>query len=145
MPILPNQSIVAVAAAQTYNVGRSAQQATPSAPSALGADPEDLVERALAILAEQDSVRSDKAASNDRPLPRRALGAQAYSVDLQLQRRVLSDGTEVPLPIRYFDDQCLIATFSTDLNRAAELLKGTGLQAVPQEEGEAVEIGRAHV
>jgi Acetoacetate decarboxylase (ADC) len=42
------------------------------------------------------------------------------------------------LPIRYFDDQGLIATFLTELNRAAELLKGTGLHAVPQEDGKAV-------
>ena len=57
-----------------------------------------------------------------------------------LQRRVLSDGTECPLPIRYFDVQCLVATFLTDLDRAAELLKGTGLQAVPQEDGKAVVV-----
>ena len=57
-----------------------------------------------------------------------------------MQRPVLSDGTECPLPIRYFDVQCLVASFLTDLDRAAELLKGTGLLAVSQEDGKAVVV-----
>jgi hypothetical protein len=42
------------------------------------------------------------------------------------------------LPIRYFDVQCLVATFLTDMDRAAALLNGSGLQAVAQEDGRAV-------
>ncbi|HTR18160.1 MAG TPA: acetoacetate decarboxylase family protein [Acetobacteraceae bacterium] len=60
--------------------------------------------------------------------------------NLLLQRRVLSDGTECPLPIRYFDSQNLIATFLTGMDRAVEMLKGTGLQAVPQEDGKAIVV-----
>jgi hypothetical protein len=86
-------------------------------------DPGDLVTRALGILAE-DHMK----------------GNEARPTDLQLQRRVLSDGTECPLPIRYFDVQCLVATFLTDLDRAAELLKGTSLLAVSQEDGKAVVV-----
>src|SRR5437764_7548826 len=55
-----------------------------------------------------------------------------------IQYRTLSDGTEVALPIRYIDNRCLAATFLTDLERAAHVLEGTGLQAVPQEDGKAV-------
>jgi hypothetical protein len=65
-------------------------------------------------------------------------GDETRSTYLPLQRYVLSDGTQCPLPIRYFDVQCLAATFLTDLDRAAELLKGTGLKAVSQEDGKAV-------
>ena len=39
------------------------------------------------------------------------------------------------MPIRYFDVQCLVATFLAEPDRAAELLRGTGLQAVSQEDG----------
>src|SRR5262249_3999010 len=84
-------------------------------------DPGDLVTRALGILA-ADYMKGDAA----RP------------TDLRLQRRVLSDGTKCSLPIRYFDVQCLVAAFLTDLDRAAELLKDTGLLAVPQEDGKAI-------
>jgi Acetoacetate decarboxylase (ADC) len=42
------------------------------------------------------------------------------------------------LPIRYFDVQCLVATFLAAPNRAAELLEGAGLQPVLQEDGRAV-------
>jgi hypothetical protein len=114
---------------------RPVQNATPSAPSKLVADPDDLVARALEILA-ADNMMSDK--------PRFPQGANIagdvghQSLDLTLQRRVLSDGTECSLPIRYFDVQCLVATFLTELDRAAEVLTGTGLRAVPQEDGKAV-------
>jgi hypothetical protein len=54
-----------------------------------------------------------------------------------LQRRVLSDGAECFLPIRYFDVQCLVATFLVAPNQASELLV-TGLQPVLQEDGKAV-------
>src|SRR2546422_2976688 len=60
------------------------------------------------------------------------------SSNLTIQYRTLSDGTKVALPIRYIDNRCLAATFLTDLERAAQVLKGTGLQAVPQEDGKAV-------
>lgn len=55
-----------------------------------------------------------------------------------IDTRTLSDGTEVALPIRYIDDRCLAATFLTDLGGASEVLEGTGLQPVPQEDGKAV-------
>jgi hypothetical protein len=57
-----------------------------------------------------------------------------------IQYRTLSDGTKVALPIRYIDNRCLAATFLTDLERAARILEGTGLQAVPQEDGKAVVV-----
>ncbi|HET8851824.1 MAG TPA: acetoacetate decarboxylase family protein [Ktedonobacteraceae bacterium] len=60
------------------------------------------------------------------------------SNNLMIQYHTLSDGTKVVLPIRYIDNRCLWATFLTDLDRAAQVLKGTGLQAVPQEDGKAV-------
>jgi hypothetical protein len=98
---------------------RPVQNVIPSAQSKLVADPDDLVARALEILA-ADNMMSDKPR-----FPRGAniagdLGTQ--SGDLTLQRRVLSDGTECSLPIRYFDVQCLVATFLTELDRAAEVL-----------------------
>jgi hypothetical protein len=101
------------------------------------ADPGGLVARALAILAEE-SILGDQTRLFDLPARGQAFRHENQSVDLPLQNRVLSDGTKVRLPIRYFDDQCLIATFLTDPNRAAELLKGTGLQPAPQEDGKAV-------
>jgi hypothetical protein len=55
-----------------------------------------------------------------------------------IEHRTLSDGTDVALPIRYIDDRCLAATFLTDLDRATQVLEGTGLQPVPQEDGKAV-------
>src|SRR2546421_450456 len=58
----------------------------------------------------------------------------------QRKRRLLSDGTEVALPIRFFDAQCLLASFVTDPERAAELLKGTGLQVALQEDGKAMTL-----
>jgi hypothetical protein len=102
---------------------RSVPHGPCSVQSKLMGDPGDLVTRALGILAE-DHMKGNKT----RP------------TDLQLQRRVLSDGTECPLPIRYFDVQCLVATFLTDLDRAAELLKGASLLAVSQEDGKAVVV-----
>jgi hypothetical protein len=113
------------------------QQAASSAQSELVADPGDLVDRALAILAEETTASHETRPSQEGVVARK-FGTQ--SVDLTLQRRVLSDGTECPLPIRYFDVQCLVATFLTEFDKAAELLKGTGLQAVPQEDGKAVVV-----
>ena len=102
---------------------RSVLDGPRSVQSELMGDPGDLVKRALGILAE-DHMKDNET----RP------------TDLSLQRPVLSDGTECPLPIRYFDVQCLVASFLTDLDRAAELLKGTGLLAVSQEDGKAVVV-----
>jgi hypothetical protein len=112
------------------------QHVAPSEQSKLVADPDDLVAHAIAILAADsmtDKPRFDQAANIAGDF-----GSQ--SVDLTLQRRVLSDGTECSLPIRYFDVQCLVATFLTELDRAAEVLRGTSLQAVPQEDGKAVVV-----
>jgi hypothetical protein len=106
--------------------------AAPSAQGKFVADPADLVARALAILAE-DNFTNDVKRSHSR-----AAELRIPSVDLSLQRRLLSDGTECFLPIRYFDVQCLVATFLAELDRAAELLRGTGLHAVSQEDGKAV-------
>jgi hypothetical protein len=114
---------VDAAGARARDAGRRAQHVPPSAESNLTADPGDLVARALGILAEHNMK-----------------GSETQPIDLSLQRRVLSDGTECPLPIRYFDVQVLVATFLTDLDRGAALLKGTGLQAVPQEDGKAVVV-----
>jgi hypothetical protein len=136
---------------------RLVQHAAPSGQSKLAADPDDLVARALAILAE-DNMTSNKtfpgATSHETFSPRRAMNHEtlsppggdieselgAPSGNLMLQRRVLSDGTECLLPIRYFDVQCLVATFLTELDGAAQVLKGTGLQAVSQEDGKAVVV-----
>ena len=102
---------------------RSVPEGPRSVQSKLMGNPGDLVTRALGILAE-DHMK----------------GHETRPTDLQLQRRVLSDGTECPLPIRYFDVQCLVATFLTDLDRATELLKDTSLLAVSQEDGKAVVV-----
>ncbi len=91
--------------------------------------------RALAILAETPATQPAT-----KPTSQAVPRAHAEAAELPLRRPVLSDGTVCPLPIRYFDDLYLAATFMTDLNRAAELLKGTGLQAVPQEDGKAVVV-----
>ena len=109
--------------------------AAPSAQSKLAADPADLVARALAILAEDNFTHSETRSPSRANI---APELRIPSVDLSLQRRFLSDGTECPLPIRYFDVQCLVATFLAELNRAVELLRGTGLKAVSQEDGKAV-------
>ena len=98
---------------------RSVLDGPRSVQSELMGDPGDLVKRALGILAE-DHMK----------------GNETRPTDLKLQRPVLSDGTEC----RYFDVQCLVASFLTDLDRAAELLKGTGLLAVSQEDGKAVVV-----
>ena len=119
------------------------------------ADPRDLVTRALAILAEENitcekaqpwgppqrpPVTGDTAGCLDPPQLQRVTGSESGSSGLPLQRRLLSDGTEVALPIRFFDAQCLLASFVTDPERAAELLKGTGLQAALQEDGKAMTL-----
>jgi acetoacetate decarboxylase len=89
-----------------------------AAPQVAASD--DLVARALTILAGETNK-----------------GHQSPSDGLPLQQRVLSDGTRCALPIRYFDVQCLVATFSVEFDRAAELLENTGLQVAPQGDGKA--------
>jgi hypothetical protein len=125
-------------AGQVRGPNRPMQLAAPYVQSKPVRDPEDFVARALATLAEDNSnsVRFDEIQSPPLANVARTVGPQP--VDLALQRHVLSDGTECLLPIRYFDVQCLIATFLTRQHRAAELLTGTGLQAVSQEDGNAV-------
>ena len=110
-----------LAGAQARDAHPSLQRTAPPGQSKLAADPDDLVTRALTILGE-DKVSSDHAQLIQTPNIARQ--SRTQSLDLKLQRRILSDGTECPLPIRYFDVQCLVATFLTDLDRAAELLKG---------------------
>ena len=105
-------------------------------------DSADLVARALAIL-DQDKMRGDarcgEANSIASGFPTRPVSLEpAPSTHLTLQRRVLSDGAECFLPIRYFDVQCLVATFLAPLDKASELLVGAGLQPVLQENGRAV-------
>lgn len=97
--------------------------------------------RALAVLAEESRSRGDQIQSADLSSQRGALSNETQSAAWPQQRHVLSDGTIVPLPIRYFDDQCLIASFRVDQNRAAELLKDTGLKVVAQDGKAAVAFG----
>jgi len=123
-----------VAGARTRDARRSLPHIAPSAQSQLAAKSDDLVTRALAILTESSDQAQFPRAANI------AAESASQSFDLKLQQRVLSDGTDCPLPIRYFDVQCLVATFLTDLDRAAELLKGSALVAVSQEDGTAVVV-----
>ena len=106
------------------------------------AEPVDLLARALAIL-DQDKMRNrarflegaNIASQSATP----SVGLEPASTSgLQLQRRVLSNGAECFLPIRYFDVQCLVATFLAAPDRASELIEGAGLQPVLQEDGRAV-------
>jgi hypothetical protein len=138
IPGSPFQTIIGRAAEAAAGTSRSLRTAAPSAPSALVTEPNDLVARALSILGGQTDGSSDAVRPFDLLVQDRVRAHPAPSMDLPLQRRVISDGTVVPLPIRFFDAQCLLATFTTDLGRAAELLKGTGVTAVPQENGKAI-------
>jgi len=116
-------------------------------------DSTELVTQALAILAEENiacgktnppappqrgRVPSDPARCLEPTQHQRTTGSETASLDLPLQRRLLTDGTEVPLPIRFFDAQCLLASFITDPERAALLLEGTGLEVAMQEDGRAM-------
>ena len=107
------------------------------------AGPTNLLARALAILDEDkmsgDAVRFAKRASIASELATGPVGPEPTPAgDFTLQRRVLSDGAECFLPIRYFDVQCLVATFLAAPDRASELLAGAGLKPVFQEDGRAV-------
>jgi Acetoacetate decarboxylase (ADC) len=118
------------------------RRAFPPAQESPSADSVDLVARAFAIL-DQDKMRNRahflEGANIAGPsaTPSVSFGP-ASAADLQLQRRVLSNGAECFLPIRYFDVQCLVATFLAAPDRASELLEGAGLQPVLQEDGRAL-------
>jgi hypothetical protein len=120
---------------RVHHARRSAHSAAPSAQSNVMADPDSLIARAFAILAESNTMRGDTQSPQSANITSEF---QSQSPNLALQRRVLSDGTECPLPVRYFDVQCLVATFLTELDRAVEAVKGTNLQVIPQEDGKAV-------
>jgi hypothetical protein len=106
-------------------------------------DPADLVARALAILGEDklrdDTFRSLQGVKIGGEFATPSVGLEpTQSSDLQLQRRVLSNGIECFLPIRYYDVQCLVATFLASPGQAFGLLAGTGLRPILQEDGKAV-------
>jgi Acetoacetate decarboxylase (ADC) len=138
IPNAPFPTKVGAAAEAVGSTIRLPRQHSRSAASAIVTEPGDLVARALAILAEQNDGRNNQVRSVDLPSRQESRGNVISSIDLPLQRRLISDGTAVQLPIRYFDAQCLLATFTTNLERAAELLRGTGVRAVPQEDGKAI-------
>ena len=101
----------------------------------------DLVARALAVL-DQDKMRGEARygqANIASKFPTGPISLKSTpAAQLTLQRRVLSDGAECFLPIRYFDVQCLVATFLAPPDKASDLLIGAGLQPVLQEDGRAV-------
>jgi acetoacetate decarboxylase len=152
------KAVDAAGSGRARDARAAAQHAVPSPQSKLGVDPGDVVARALAILAQDNPVSAatgtrqvtdvaSKVANQSVDLKPTNVDVKPINVasepgiqlsDLMLQRRILSDGTECSLPIRYFDVQCLVAAFLTELDRAAQLLQGTGLQAVAQEDGKAV-------
>jgi hypothetical protein len=106
-------------------------------------DAEELVSGALAILAGYKPVVTP-ALDLPQPPPLHAdatpanAGWQGGTNALPLQQRTLSDGSQCPLPIRYFDAQMLIASYLVDYARASALLKNTGVIAVPQGTGQAL-------
>jgi hypothetical protein len=99
------------------------------------------VARALAVL-DQDKKMGEaryEEANIASGFPTRPVSLESTpAAHLTLQRRVLSDGAECFLPIRYFDVQCLVATFLAPAGKASDLLVGAGLQPVLQEDGRAV-------
>jgi hypothetical protein len=123
--------------------GVQPNQAAPSARVEPLADQTNLLARALAILDEEkvsgDAVRFAKRASVAGEVAAPSVCVRPTpEADLTLQRRILSDGAECFLPIRYFDVQCLVATFLAPPDRASELLVSPGLAPVLQEDGRAV-------
>ena len=98
---------------------RAVNKSAPAETAEPPVGPQDLVARALTILQEKTPPKQ-------------------LSTDSLVRRQILSDGSECPLPIRYFDAQYLAATFLADPGRAAELLAGTGLQLLRQSDGCAV-------
>jgi Acetoacetate decarboxylase (ADC) len=122
---------------------RDSLRRTRAVPAALGKPPvhmADLVSRALAVLDESRMAgnvpcREETVAAQ---APTRSTSLEPQAERLALQRRILSDGSECFLPIRYFDVQCLVAAFLAPPDGAFALLAGTGLQPVLQEDGKAV-------
>jgi Acetoacetate decarboxylase (ADC) len=117
-------------------------QVAPAANGAPAVSSADLVARALAVL-DQDKMRGDarygEESNTASGFPTRPVSFEPTRPGhLTLQRRVLSDGAECFLPIRYFDVQCLVATFLAPPEKASELLVEAGLQPVLQEDGRAV-------
>ena len=117
-------------------------QVASAASGASAVDSADLVARALTVL-DQDKMRGDAAHGEAKHLtsgfPTRPVSlVSTPAAHFPLQRRVLSDGAECFLPIRYFDVQCLVATFLASPGKASDLLAGAGLQPVLQEDGRAV-------
>jgi hypothetical protein len=123
--------------------GVQPNQAAPSAQGEPLADPTNLLARALAILDEDkmsgDAVRFAKRASIAGEVAPQPVSVESTPpAHFPLQQRVLSDGAECFLPIRYFDVQCLVATFLAPPDKASELLVVAGLEPVLQEDGRAV-------
>jgi hypothetical protein len=121
--------------------GLRRMQVAPLAQGNPLADSADLVARALAVL-DQDKMRGgarrrEAHIADEFATPSAGL-EPTPAADLTLQQRVLSNGAECFLPIRYFDVQCLVATFLAAPDRASELLVGAGVQPVLQEDGKAV-------
>lgn len=122
---------------------RDSLRRTRAVPAALGKPPvhmADLVSRALAVL--DESRMAGNVPCRDETVaaqaPTRSTSLEPQAERLALQRRILSDGSECFLPIRYFDVQCLVAAFLAPPDGAFALLAGTGLQPVLQEDGKAV-------
>jgi hypothetical protein len=116
------------------------QRIRPFAQTAFALEPRDLVSQALAILADETNKQGGAASLNlDRP-PSPETDAPSLPVSLWLQRRVLSDGSDVMLPIRYFDAQCLLATFAIEPIPATVLLAAAGLRPALQEDGKALAV-----
>ena len=121
--------------------GLRRMQVVPSAQGNPLVNSADLVAHALAVL-DQDKMRGsarrrEAHIADEFATPSAGL-EPTPAADLTLQQRVLSNGAECFLPIRYFDVQCLVATFLAAPDRASELLVGAGVQPVLQEDGKAV-------
>jgi hypothetical protein len=116
-------------------------QIAPAASGAPAVNSADLLARALAVL-DQDKTRGDARSGQANiasGFPTRPVSLEPTpAAHLTLQRRVLSDGAECFLPIRYFEVQCLVATFLAPPDKASGLLVSAGLQPVLQEDGRAV-------
>jgi Acetoacetate decarboxylase (ADC) len=115
-------------------------QGVPTANGDPVVDSADLVARALAVLNQEKAGDGRHREANVASgLTARPVGLEPTSApDLALQRRVLSNGAECFLPIRYFDVQCLVATFLVAPDRAFGLLPGAGLLPALQEDGQAI-------
>src|ERR1700722_3131667 len=121
--------------------GLSRVQVLPAANGNVVVNPADFVASALAVL-DQDKMRGDgryREANIARERATRPVSLEPTpAANLTLKRRILSNGAECFLPIRYFDVQCLVATFLAAPDRACKLLASAGLQPVLQEDGRAV-------